>query len=144
MVCLSCASKEETEQWLQSLGCYSTSEGLATAFAGEVEATNFAVVIAGDDRKFRIAFNGVERQAQMDIGQGILNVRVRDLHKDQRKVLVEQQRIKARMHRSPEHAAMLDVDAYQEDPAIVEPRSFVESSYDRIVNHLEEALTVKK
>ena len=140
----SCHSKEEAEQWLQSLGCYSTSEGLAVAFAGEVEATNFAVVIAGDDRKFRIAFNGVERQAQLDIGQGILNVRVRDLHEKQKKVLVEQQKIKARMLRSPEHAAMVDVDAYQEDPAIVEPRSFVETSYDATVNHLQQALAVKK
>lgn len=140
----SCASKEEAEQWLQGLGCYSTSDTLAVAFAGEIEATNFAVVIAGEDRKFRIAFNGVERQAQMDIAQGILNVRVRDLHKDQKRVLLEQQRMKARLHRSPEHAAMIDVDAYQEDPSLVESRSFVETSYGQIVTHLQQAMAVKK
>jgi hypothetical protein len=138
-----CASKDEAEMWLQSLGCFSASADLASTFHGQIEAVNLAVVIAGDDRKFRIAFTGVERQAQLDIGQGILNVRIRDLNKDQREMLLEQQKVKARLRR-PEHAAMIDVDAYQEDPAILSPRVFVESSYTSIVENLEQVLMVKK
>ena len=77
-----CDSRDEAEQWLQGLGCYRISPSLENAFSGKVDAVNVAVVIAGVDRKFRIAFNGVERQAQLDIGRGVLNVRVRDLHEN--------------------------------------------------------------
>jgi hypothetical protein len=133
-------SQQDSEQWLQELGCYSTSDELTRAFGGQIEAVSVAVVVAADDRKYRVAFSGVERQAQLKIGEGILNVRARDLHENQRAFLLEQQRVKARMHRSPEHAAMIDVDAYAEEPAVVEPRRFIETSYAGIVENLRQIL----
>ncbi len=137
------ATQQESEQWLRGLECFSVSGAIATSWGGQIEAASVAVVLASDDRKYRIAFSGVERQAQLRIGEEILNVRPRDLPEKQRQFLLEQQRVKARMHRSPEHAAMIDVDAYAEEPAVVEPYRFVESSYADIVNNLGRILAKK-
>jgi hypothetical protein len=138
-------SQDDSERWLQGLGCFSVSAEVASSFRGEVEAVSVAVVIAADDRKYRLAFSGVERQAQVKIGEGLLNVRTRDLHEKQHQVLLEQQRIKARLHRSPEHAAMIDVDVYTEEPVVIEPpRKFIETAYAGVVANLRQVLETKK
>ena len=62
----------------------------------------------------------------------------------QREVLLEQQRVKARMRRSPENAAMIDIDAYQENPVEVDPRDFVETSHTQILTRLQKAVEVTK
>ena len=69
---------EPSETWLLSLGAYSFSEPLVSAFGGKVEATSATITIYGSSARYRIAFEGVERLAQVDFGQGFLNVQARD------------------------------------------------------------------
>jgi hypothetical protein len=133
-----CRSKEEAEQWLQDLGFYSITEQTNEAFPGTLEATNFTAIIVGADRKFRIALNGVENQAQMDIGQEILNVRASSLSKDQKKVLQQQEKVKHRMLVNPSYAAMIDVDAFQEEPLSVDPKDFITTSLTQIKSGLSQ------
>lgn len=133
-------SKQQSEAWLRDLGCFWINERVAAEFEGEVDAASVAVVVKANSRTHRIAFTGVERQAQLKIGDAILNLRPRDLHKDQRKVLLEQQRIRSQMIRSPEHAAMIDVDTYQEDVMDCRAREFIATSYNKAIESLERVL----
>ncbi len=127
---------EDAERWLEELHLYSVSDDLVKSFGGEFEAMSVAIVLQGSDRKFRIAFNGVELQSQVDLGQGILNLRPRSLHKDQREVLLKQERVKKLIHDNPQFAAMIDIDAFQDEPELVQPKDFVLSSYQEFSNRL--------
>jgi hypothetical protein len=121
------------------LGYYSIASDLNKAFDGAVEITNATVIIGATDRKFRIALNGVENQAQLDMGEEILNVRAANLSKDQDKLLKEQMRVKRRLTVNPGFAAMIDVDAFQDSPISIDPRDFIQTSIAKI----EQALQVK-
>ena len=133
-------SEEDAEKWLQELGCCSISDELLSAFGGEMKGTGVTVSVSGEDRKFRVAFNGVERQANVDLGEGILNIRASSLSKDQDKFLREQIRTKRRMLHNPEYAAMIDVDAFLDDPPSVEPQDFIEKSMKQVSANLLSAL----
>ena len=133
-------SKEDAEEWLQGLKSYSISDDLLSAFAGKTEATGVTVFMSGEDRKFRVAFNGVERLGSVDLGEGILNIKASSLSKDQDRFLKEQIRTKRRMLHNPEYAAMIDVDAFLDDPASVEPQDFIERSMKQISENLVTAL----
>jgi hypothetical protein len=134
-----CSSKEESERWILELGYYNVCSKPNAAFNAEVETTNFTVILAGQDRKFRIALNGVENQAQLNLGQEILSVRASGLPKDQREVLLKQMKVRHRMLVNPDFAAMIDVDAFQEEPYSVDPADFIKTSLEQIQNGLPAA-----
>lgn len=135
-----CESQEDSENWLASLECYSVEPKLVEAFGGATEALGVAVVITGDDRTYRVAFNGVQRTVTVDLGKGILNVRVRDLAADQQQMLKEQERTKARIRRAPEFPAMIDIDAYVENPESPDARHFVSSTHVEALERLRKAV----
>jgi hypothetical protein len=132
----SCNSKEEAERWILNLGYYNVGARSKIAFKGEVETTNFTMILASHDRKFRIALNSVENQAQLNLGKEILSVRASGLPKDQREVLLKQMKVRHRMLVNPEFAAMIDVDAFQEDPISVDPEDFIKTSIEQVENGL--------
>jgi len=134
-------TKEESEGWLKSLGCYSVSDSFSTAFGGSIEAISVAVIIAGYDRKYRVAFNGVERQAQLDMGEEVLAIRSSSLPKDQKKILQRQMATKHRMRSNPEYPAMIDIDAFQEDPPSIDPQDFIQTSVEQFSNRLVSAIS---
>ena len=123
-----CQDKAESESWLRGLNCFSIPDRISTAFEAEIEAATLAVVMKGQDRKYRVAFSGVERHAQVDLGQSILSVRASSLHENQDKFLREQLKTKKRLLQNPEFAAMIDIDAYQEDPPSTDPADFIQKS----------------
>jgi hypothetical protein len=135
-----CDTQEDSESWLASLKCYAVSPALVRAFGGTQEALGVAVVITSGDRTYRVAFNGVQRTASVDLGKAILNVRVRDLGHDQRRMLREQEKTKARIRQSPEFPAMIDIDAYVENPESLEARDFVSSSHAEALERLRNAV----
>lgn len=135
-----CESQEESENWLTSLDCYSVNASLVEAFGSSTEALGVSIVITGEDRTYRVAFNGVQRTATVDLGRGILNVRVRDLDSDQQEMLRKQELTKARVRRASEFPAMVDVDAYVENPESPNPRDFVLSTYAEALQRLRKAV----
>jgi hypothetical protein len=137
-----CRDKEEAEKWLCSLSCYSVSPQFSAAFGGQFESAGVAAVIAGADRKFRVAFNVVERHAQLDLGEELLQVRASSLSKEQNKHLQKQERVKRRMRSNPEYAALIDIDAYQEEPLVVDPRDFIETGLRQFSAGLTKAVSV--
>jgi hypothetical protein len=131
-----CRSKAESERWLAELGLFNVSESLMTAYQAEVEAVGVSIVLAGVDRKFRIALNGAERSALLDLGSEVLSVRTSGLSKQAAKFTEKPPRQKARLRAPAEFLAMIDIDAYQEDPVAIEPRDFIETSESQALTRL--------
>jgi hypothetical protein len=136
-----CQDKEEAESWLDNLSCYSLSPQLSAAFGGQLESAGVAAVIAGTDRRFRVAFNVVERHAHLDLGEELLQVRASSLSKEQRRHLQKQELVKRRMRSNPKYAALIDVDAFQEEPPTVDPRDFIETSLQQFSAGLTKAVS---
>jgi hypothetical protein len=134
-----CDSEDEAERWLKSLGCYTISPALPSAFKGTLEDTGVSVLITGPDRKYRIAFHGVQRTAQVDFGQGLLTLQPRYMHTGQKKALAERERLKKRMRQNPDFAAMIDIDAFQENPHVIAPSRFLQSSKEQFLPMLAKA-----
>jgi hypothetical protein len=129
--------KADAERWLKGLGLFDVSDGLLKAFGTEIESTTSTVVIVGDDRKYRIHLGSAEKQAQIDRGAVPIGIRASTLSRDQDKVY-KQQLLQRRSNLSqPLHAALIDIDAYQEDPVSVEPRDFVKTSLDQALRRLK-------
>jgi hypothetical protein len=133
-----CPSKEESESWLRNLGLYTVSPDLQSAFGAELESIGLAVVIKGDDRMFRVSFNGVEQVAQVDRGAEFIAVNPRQLSKDQDKILKKQV-----LQRSSQFAAMIDIDTYLDDPLGPDPRDFIETSLQLSLKGLKSATQAK-
>ncbi len=132
-----CENKEDAENWLINLGLHYVSPELIKAFEGKLESLGMSMVINGIDRYYRLSLTGVERTAQIDLGQGILNINAHSLHKDQRKFLLDKEKVKRRILQNPEFAAMIDIDSYIEDPETINTSDFIVSSMNQYTKSLE-------
>lgn len=128
---------EHSETWLRELGVYSFSDALIASFGGQVEATSALILIGGAAAKYRIALSGVERQAQIDFGQAVLNVQPRMLPAGQRDHIRKQMEVKRRMRQNPEFAVQLDIDCSLEDPKEIEGSRFVKECIEEYTSKLE-------
>jgi hypothetical protein len=135
-----CSDIPDAEKWLEKLELCKVSPKLVSAFEGQLEAANMAVLIESKDRKFRVAFNSIERTVPLNLGEGILNVPPRSLPKGQREHLVEQLKLKKRLAHNPQFAAMIDIDAFQDEPRIVKAGEFVRTSLEQLKRFLEAAV----
>jgi hypothetical protein len=123
---------EEARDFLKSLQLSSASPALSSAFEGEVESSALAVTINGKDRKFRVGADVVERYAEVDLGDALLNISVQSLpSKERRRTLVQREKAKSRMRKNPLYATIIDVDAYRDDPQSVKAGEFVKSSHEK-------------
>lgn len=127
----------EATKWLISLDYYSISPKLTESFDASLDAASVVLLLSGKERKYRISFSSVERQAQLNLGEEILSVRTSKLSKDQDKFLLKQLEAKRRVHSNPEFAALLDVDAFQENPLSIDARDFIEMSMKDYADKLE-------
>jgi hypothetical protein len=139
----SCDSKAESEDWLRGLGYFSVPDRLYEAFSGQRDAAGASIVIATDDRRFRITLNSVERSAQIDLGDSVLNVPAHSLSKDQDKILREQLKRKARrVRQDPGFAVMVDVDVFSDEKSDeCDAKDFIETSRNGLLERLRKAAT---
>lgn len=123
-------TKEDSEKWIsQLLKTSDIDNSIAGALNGDVEAKTHVVVVASQDRKFRISITGVESQTQLDLGGGVVSIRKSKLSRGQDKYL---QRELKRTAKNPEFAVMFDVDSFVEMPKGVEARDFITESLEQI------------
>lgn len=122
-----CESAREATTWLMGLKAFSLSEQFHSAFAGDLDFVSVAVVFRGETN-YRVALNQVERAARVEVGQEILNVQASKLPKDQQRVFHEQLRVRKRLDQNPQFAALMDIDAFCDDPPLVAPREFIKKS----------------
>jgi len=135
-----CESKEESEGWLRGLGLFGVSQKLLLAFGATVEAAGASMVLTGQECRYRIALNGVEINAQIDMGPEILQVRASKLPEGQKAHLREQMKQHRRRQVNSGYAVVADVDAYHEDPPIPDPRDFATTHIGSILDLLRAAV----
>jgi hypothetical protein len=134
-------SREDSEQWLNSLGVFTVSPRLLKAFEADLDAAGLSAVVLGKDCRYRIAFNGVETSAQLDMGAETLTVRASKLKENQRKMLMEQLKLKRHRQVNAEYAVVIDVDAYLEEPEKPDPGDFARRTVDNILPMIRAAIT---
>jgi len=130
-------SEEHTNQWITSLGIFRVSPSVPTAFEGTIEAAGHFVIVTTNERKYRISINPGERLEKLEVGD--LTLLPRSLSKKQREVLLEQLKAKRRLRLNPQHAVVVDIDAYVEEPIEVAPRDFLTRSVEVIETGLPKA-----
>jgi len=128
----------EVERWIADLGVFSLSDRFLSAFGGPVENAGVSLVIPGQERTYRICLNGVEKLAQIDFGSEILSLKTTAMSKEQKRTF--KQRQPERTYSQPHFAAMIDIDAYLEDPRQIDPKDFVSSSITDSARRLEAAI----
>jgi hypothetical protein len=132
--------QEDAEAWLLRLGVFSVSDALSGSFGGTIESAQVGIVIAGEDRHFRVGLTGMERQAQLDLGQSVLSVRPRSLEENQREFLQQQMKVRRRMRQNPQFVAGVDIDCYQENPKVLDVRDFLRTSWDQAYERFRSAV----
>ena len=135
-----CQDKEESERWLSQLNLFTISDRLTGAFGGDVESAGISAIIVGQDRKYRIALNGVEKGAEIDRGSEVIYIKPNNLSKNQDKIFKQRLSEKGTSRAMPKYAVMVDVDSFQEDPPSVDPQDFVMNSHEQIFKHFQAAL----
>jgi hypothetical protein len=135
-----CESKEESEEWIRGLGLFPVAPSLYQSFAAKPDALGVAVILEGSDCRYRIGLNGIERSAQLPVGEATLTVRASGTHKDQKKVLLEAMKKQRRRQINTAFAVVLDIDVFLVDPTEPELRSFMEDHSQATVKRFHEAL----
>lgn len=124
-------SVADCETWLRSLNLVQTTPSFAALFGSEIEAQQSVFVIATEDRKLRLSFGSVEVDPVLDLdNHGTITFKARNLPKNQRQAFVAQAAAKRKKLQNPQSAAVIDIDAYQDDPPLIDPEHFVTSSFE--------------
>jgi hypothetical protein len=133
-------SKEESEKWLVDLGLMTVAPELHQAFQAKLEGLGVAFVLEGEDCRYRVALNGIERSAQIPIGETTLTIRASAMPKNQRHVLIDQLKKKRQRQINSAFAVLLDIDAYLLEPEELNLAEFVEEHGQQNVKRFKEAL----
>jgi hypothetical protein len=132
-------SKEECEDWIDKLGIFKVEKSLTDAFSGNVQSQNHVVVLSGQDRNIRLAVNGVENLAQLDLGNEILSIQAHKLSQKQNAMLIKQNKVRQRLRVNPSFATMIDVDAFVEKPIDAVAGDYIQESFRQIQEGLSKA-----
>jgi len=133
-------SVDEVGRWVRSLGLISLNNSIQESFGGEIETSDFVIVIVGPEWKFRIGMTSIERFAHLDIGNEILNVKTSALSKNQKEVLLKQQRVKRQLKVNPRYSAQLDIDVSQENPIILNTSELIRTASEDVAKKLAGAM----
>ena len=89
----------------------------------------------GEENSYRIALNGVERPAQVPIGDATLTVRSSGLHQKVDAALKKAIKKQRQKQINPAFAAVLDIDAYRNDPAELDVANFIQECNSNNLGH---------
>jgi hypothetical protein len=145
-------SMADAHEWLTSLDFFSCSPNLTSGFSGTLEGASGAFVITAEDRKFRIAFEPTERPFEIDLGDTLMSVPSQLLSTEKKpgekslreKRAINKLRQTQRQKNFSKFAVSIDVDVFQEFPAVVNTKDFVTSSLKRAYDGLLAAAKARK
>jgi hypothetical protein len=133
-------SKEETEHWLRDLRLFSFSGDLAASFEATSEAMGVSIIMQGQECHYRIALNGIERSAQLPMGDTSLNVRATAVSQKQKTVLLEALKQRRQKQINSAFAALLDIDTYRNEPKELDLGKFLKDSLEGNLERFRQAL----
>jgi hypothetical protein len=118
-------SKEEAEKWIGELGLFSVSANLFQAFQATPETLGVALVVQGQECSYRIAVSGIERPAQVPVGDSSVVMQATTATKKQKRMLLEAMKKKRQRQIDSAFAVVLDIDAFLLEPAECDLGGFV-------------------
>lgn len=118
-------SKEDSEKWISELGLFSVSPSFLQAFQATPEALGVALVVQGQDCRYRIALNGIERPAQVPVGDSSVVMHATTATKKQKRMLLEAMKKQRQRQINSAFAVVLDIDAFLLEPAECDLAGFV-------------------
>ena len=116
---------ESVNEWIGELGLFSASEKLLAAFHATPEALLSALVVQGQDCRYRIALSGIERSAQIPVGESSVVVQTSAAAKKQRRAVLEAMKKKRQRQIDSAFAVVLDIDAFLLEPPECDLAAFV-------------------
>src|SRR5207245_1188461 len=119
-------SNDESEKWITELGLFSVSTSLLEAFHATPEALLTALGLQGPDCRYRIALSGIERSAQIPVGESSVVVQTSGMTKKQKPAVLEAMKKKRQRQINSAFAVVLDIDAFLEEPAECDLAAFIE------------------
>lgn len=137
-----CESKTDAEEWLRQLGICSVSTTLAESFNCKLDAVGFSAVMDGEECSYRIALNGVERPAQVSIGDTNLSIRPSRLPENQKAALVRTLKKQRQRQINSAFAVALDIDAYRTDPVELEVAQFIHEGTNHNLKRFRSAIPI--
>lgn len=136
-------SREDSEKRISRLLKTSDiDDSIAVALNGDVEAKSHVVVVASQDRKFRLSITGVERQVQLNYGGSTLSIQPHKLSRGQGRHLQKQLKERKKIANNPEFAVMLDIDSFVDSPHDVDAKDFITESLKQIEEKVPEAFKI--
>jgi hypothetical protein len=138
-----CDTQEESEQWIRNLGVVAVSSNVAQAFAGSLEDLGFAITLQGEECRYRIALNSIERSAQVPVGDTVLSIRTSGIPRGQKKALVDALKKKRQRQINSAFAVLLDMDAYLLEPVEPNLQDFVQERVENNLKKFADALPKK-
>lgn len=133
-------SREEAGKWIMDLGLFTVHQGLFEAFKATLESMGGAMVLQGEDCHYRVAINGIERSAQIPVGEAVLTVRASTAPRNQRKILLESLKKKRQRQINSAFAVVVDIDAYLDEPSEANAAEFVREHAEQDLKRFRDAL----
>jgi len=133
-------SKDETEEWLRDLQLFPFCPDLVKTFQAEPEAMGVSLFLKGQDRHYRIALNGIERSAQLPMGDTTLNVRASSLPERQRDVLLATMKRERQRQINSSYAGVLDIDTYRKEPRELDLSQFLKDCMSENLDRFRNAI----
>jgi hypothetical protein len=133
-------SKEESENWIRGLGLFTVAPTFLEGFHASQEEMGVVVVIEGEDCRYRVGLNGVERSAQVPVGEASVNIRSSLASKEQKQALLQAMKKKRQRQIDSAFAVVLDIDAYQQEPVEPDIAGFVKERNSSNLQMFRDAL----
>lgn len=140
----SCDSKEESEEWISGLGVLTVAPSVFEAYKAKPEAIGLRLVLEAENCRYRIALDGIERPAQVPVGEMTLNIHKASLHEKQGKALTEALKKKRQRQLDAAFAVKLDIDAFQLEPTEPNIGEFVRERHATNLELFRDALSKEK
>lgn len=141
----SAADVSDADAWARNLVRMDDAVNpIANALAGTVTAVGLVFIIVGEEKRYRLAVNGLERHAQIQSGESSISVRASKMHTNQRKVLTDALKAKRAGNVDPSFCTVVDIDTYLEDSSIESFAQLVESCQDGSLHVIQKIANANK
>jgi hypothetical protein len=139
-----CDTAIDADIWIRDLGILGLAPDLTSTYGGDLESMSLAVVIAGQDHRIRIGFDSVEMSAHVHTGPEIISIKASKLREGQKDFLRKQLKERRRLEINAKYAAVIDFDAFHDDPVSIEPRDFIINSGSLFIDKLSDVISSVK
>jgi hypothetical protein len=137
-------SKKESEQWLTDLGILTVNKRFYEAFQSNPDALGVAITMEAESCRYRIWLNGVERAAQIPVGDNLLTVRPDAATTRQKGAFAQAMKKKRHRQINSTFAVVLDIDAFLLDPPDVNLGDFIREHAANNLRAFQAAVTKRQ